>query len=103
MKHDPTNNWYAIREIVLGHSLAWAGANKRFQPFPGAKVMDIGSNVGIYTAYCALHGAQVTAYEPDPSTFAIMAQMASNADLRVDLVNKGVWTEAGKGAFLRAW
>jgi FkbM family methyltransferase len=89
---DPTNNWYAVREIILGGSLPWAGANKRFQPFPGAKVMDLGANVGIYTAYCALHGAKVTAYEPDPSTFTILAEMVSNAGLQAILVNKAVWT-----------
>ena len=56
---DPTDNFHTVEEIILGGSLTWKRANELFQPFPGARVMDIGANVGIYTAYCALNCAYV--------------------------------------------
>ena len=88
--YDPTNNWHAVRELVLGGSLAWKGFHTRFQPTPATKVMDLGANVGIYTAYCGIHGAQVTAYEPDPATFNILHTMAAVNNLNVTLVNLAV-------------
>ena len=94
-KHDPTNNWHAVRELILGGSLSWADANARFQPFAGARVMDLGANVGIFTAYCAIHGAAVSAYECDPETFAILSKMTHDTGLQVDLHNTAVWIYGG--------
>jgi len=97
--HDPTDNWHAIREIILGGSLTWQGANERFKPFPGARVMDIGASVGIFSAYCALEGAMVFAYEPDAFPFMIMEQMLFDTGLR-DKVLPIVWAVAdGYGAY----
>jgi FkbM family methyltransferase len=69
---DVTNNYHMVREIVLGDSRTWAPANKLFKPAPGKRVMDVGANVGIYTAFCAANGALVTAYECDPSTYRVL-------------------------------
>jgi len=69
---DVTNNYHMVREIVLGDSRTWAPANKLFLPARGKRVMDIGANVGIYTAFCAANGALVTAYECDPSTYRVL-------------------------------
>lgn len=51
------------------------GMLRGFVPFSGARVMDIGANIGICTAYCALKGAQVDAYEADSVTFSIFRNM----------------------------
>jgi FkbM family methyltransferase len=70
-----------------------------FVPFPGARVLDIGANLGIVTAFWALNGAQVTSYEADPETFEIMTAMFSKLGIRVDAVNKAVWTKMGSVNF----
>ncbi len=43
-----------------------------FKGFPGARVLDIGANKGVFTALCALNGAYVTAFEPNPIAFKIL-------------------------------
>ena len=72
----------AVREIVLGDSVTWRGCHERFEPFPGAKVMDLGAHVGIFTAYCALKGAGVVAYEPDPKAWTLLCDMLRDTELR---------------------
>jgi FkbM family methyltransferase len=37
--------------------------------------MDVGANVGIFTAYCAANGAIVNAYEPSPEAFSELCNM----------------------------
>jgi FkbM family methyltransferase len=69
------------------------GMVRGWQPFLNAKVMDVGANVGLWTAYCALHGANVTAYEADPVTFAILKERTK--DWPVQVVNSAVWTFTG--------
>jgi FkbM family methyltransferase len=69
---DPTDNYHTVREIVLGGSLTWAEANKHFLASPGKRVMDIGANVGIFSAWCAARGAEVVAYEADPECVKIL-------------------------------
>jgi len=99
-RHDPTDNYHGVREIVLGGSVSWAGAHERFKPFPGAKVLDLGANVGIYTAFCALHGAHVAAYEPDSETFYILSNMVKDTGLEnAALNNAAVLTYAGRTLF----
>jgi FkbM family methyltransferase len=93
---DPTDNFHTVEEIILGGSLTWKRANELFQPFPGARVMDLGANVGIYTAYCAGKGAYVSAYEPYPAAWAIMCNMLRDTGLReVRAYNWAIWTHAG--------
>lgn len=100
--HDLTNNSETVREIVLGGSVTWAGAHERFKPFLGAKVMDIGANVGIYSAFCAIHGAEVTAYEPQPVTFSFLSKMIERTGLasRIKAINSAVWTRPGRLLFV---
>jgi len=100
--HDVTNNSETVREIVLGGSVTWAGAHERFKPFPGARVMDLGANVGIYSAFCAIHGAEVTAYEPQPITFAFLSKMIERTGLagRIKAINSAVWRWSGQFPFV---
>lgn len=100
--YDIAGNYHAVREIVLGGSIPWNGVHQRFQPFKGAKVLDIGANLGIYSAYCAANGADVVAYEPHPRVFQMLESMVNSSGLqeRVTLVNKAVWTYNGKVTFL---
>ncbi len=74
-EHDPFDDPWAVDCLVLGESIG-------FVPFAGANVMDLGANVGIWTAYCALGGARVTAYEADPVTFGILNGMLKKTGLR---------------------
>jgi FkbM family methyltransferase len=66
-----------------------------FKPFKGARVLDIGANVGILTAYWALKGATVTAYEPDPVSYQKLANLIFDLDLDVYAFNKAIWTYDG--------
>lgn len=92
---DISENYHTVREIVLGGAIPWAGANERFKPSTGAKVMDIGANVGIYSAFCAANGADVTAYEPHPHAFAQLMAMIKNTGLPIKAINKAVFTFTG--------
>ena len=100
--HDITNNHETVREIVLGGSPPWQMANAKFKPEPGTRVMDIGANVGIYTAYAAVKGADVVAFEPYKPTFDLLAQMVTATGLldRVTCVNAAVTTETGYMPFV---
>lgn len=90
--HDIADNYHAVREIILGGSVTWAGANARFQPFSGANVLDLGANTGIYSAYCALRGARVVAYEPFREAFELLTEMNHRAGLNIKAINAAVWT-----------
>lgn len=70
-----------------------------FQPFPGAKVLDIGANLGMVTAFWAMNGANVTSYEADPTTFDIMIGLFERLRVDVRAVNAAVWTHAGQVTF----
>lgn len=94
---DPLNNYHAVREIVLGGSVTWAGVHERFKPGPGKLVMDIGANAGIFSAFCAANGAKVVAYEPFLRPFAILKGMISacGLDAHITTLNKAVWRYSG--------
>lgn len=72
-----------------------------FDPFEGAKVMDIGANIGVFSAFCAVYGSQVTAYEPSAEAYHTMTIMIQNANLQAHIkaVNKGIWINTGKMPF----
>ncbi len=74
--YDPTDNYHTVREIVLGGSLTWKASNEHYKAKPGDHVMDIGANVGIYSAWCASRGANVRAYEADSECVRIMNSFA---------------------------
>jgi FkbM family methyltransferase len=95
--HDPADNYHAVREIVLSGSVTWAAANGYFKPWPGKWVLDIGANAGIYSAFCAIHGARVVAYEPFQQVYSLLVKMVDeipNGDL-ITPINAAVWTFTG--------
>jgi len=101
--YDITNNYHAVREIVLGGSMTWRLANTKFTPHPGARVMDIGANVGIYTFWCAAEGAEVAAFEPSKACFEKMAfVIEEHPELaqRITLTCAAVSTATGSEPFL---
>lgn len=77
--YDPTNNYHTVREIVLGGSTTWGYCNDHYKAKPGDLVMDIGANVGIYSAWCASRGASVVAYECDPKVLGHLYKTADEA------------------------
>lgn len=98
--HDITDNWHAVREIVLGGSLGWSGAHARFFPSPGAYVMDIGANVGIYSALCAIYGANVFAYEPNAVACSLLREMTHFTGLPIRIEEKAVVGNKGLRRYL---
>lgn len=90
--HDSFNDPWAVEVLVLGESIG-------FQSFPGAQVMDVGANVGVWTALCAVEGAEVTAYEADPVTYAVLTEMLARTNLQVMAINKAIWTHNGECPF----
>lgn len=94
---DQANNYHAVREIVLGGSMAWAGVHERFQPAPGKLVMDIGANTGIFTAFCAANGAEVVAYEPFVIPCNAIHKMIEMTKLGgfITVKNEAIWTYTG--------
>jgi FkbM family methyltransferase len=95
--HDAADNYHAVREIVLGGSLTWARAHSYFLPWRNTKVMDIGANAGVYSAFCGIHEADVVAYEPFPEAYSLLSGMVERTGLqkRIKAVNAAVWTYTG--------
>lgn len=89
---DPFDDPWMVENLVLGDYIG-------FKPFKGARVMDVGANVGIWSSFCALNGAEVTAYEADPFTFEVMCSSFKKADLTVNAINAAVWTNTGRCPF----
>lgn len=73
-----------------------------FIPFPGACVMDVGANIGLLTAYWALNGCQVVAYEADQCTARLLTEMLDVTGLRpnVHVVNAAIWKCDGSIPFV---
>lgn len=53
-----------------------------YKPKPGDTVLDIGANVGVFTAMCALGGARVLAYEPHPGAFEVLLDTIRRNDIQ---------------------
>lgn len=77
------------------------GMLRGFQPFPDAKVMDIGANIGVCSAFCALHGSAVTAYEADPVTYQVLSDMVAEMNFanKIKIFDAAIWTYTGKCSF----
>jgi FkbM family methyltransferase len=89
--HDIFNDASAVEGLLLGDFLGW-------RPFTGARVLDIGANAGIVSAWCALYGCEsVTAYEADPVTAQLTHNMAISTGLypRLTVVNAAIWFYTG--------
>lgn len=59
--------------------------------FPGCLVLDIGAHHGAFTSFALAHGAEVLAFEPEPSNFAQLKESLTGED--------GVWSHAEGGIF----
>lgn len=99
-EHDVSGNFRAVEEIVLGGSLTWRRAHELYRPQPGHKVLDVGANAGIYSAFCAAHGAHVIAFEPGTNSFTLLAKMVKQANLG-DLIYPVKAAVGGKCGFRR--
>jgi FkbM family methyltransferase len=93
-QYDSFGNPWAVEGLVLDDFVG-------FEPYRGAKVMDLGANVGIWTAFCAVAGCSVTAYEADRTTYGFLKNMLERTGLEasVSAINKAVWTYTGKCVF----
>lgn len=100
--HDAGDNYHAVREIVLGGSITWRAANGFFFPRPGKRVMDVGANAGVYTAFCGIHGCKVTAYEPFPTAYDLVSGMVQRTGLteNVKVLPVAIWTYHGQVRYL---
>lgn len=58
------------------------------------KVLDLGANIGLHSIILSGFGAEVTALEPDPSTFAILEENLQSQKFRtsVKIINSAVFT-----------
>jgi len=92
--HDVFDDPWAVEALLLGDFIGW-------RPFSDAHVMDIGANVGVWTAFCALHDCRVTAYEADKITFDTLNGMLKKTglDSRVNTVNAAIWKTTGTMPF----
>jgi FkbM family methyltransferase len=99
---DIVGNYHAVREIVLGGSPSWAVTNAQFVPQPGKLVMDVGANAGIYSAYCAVKGADVVAYEPHPEIFRLLSEMVRHPAVQhlIQPINAAIWKFTGMLSYL---
>lgn len=70
-----------------------------FKPFPHAKILDLGTNLGMVAAYWALNGAHVTSYEADPETYKLATEMFDRTNLKVNVINKAIWSHSGTIGF----
>lgn len=87
--HDLFDDHEQVATLLLGNYIG-------FTPFTGARVMDIGANAGILTAYWAIHGADVTAYEADPVTHKLLTNMLTKNSLKANVIHAAVWTHTGE-------
>lgn len=98
---DLSNNFHAVREIVLGGSLTWRGFHERCKIKPNDRVMDIGANVGIFSLFAAANGAKVTAYEPFLEPFAYLREAVERMQLdNLNPLNMAVWKFTGEIPYL---
>ena len=73
----------------------------RFLANSDSLVMDIGANRGLFAAFCALKGASVVAYEPNPEAFEILCDTIARNKLEnhISAINAAVWTSTGTCEF----
>ena len=62
---DATTAWTVAVQIAAG-DYRWRGLT----PEPGWRVVDVGANIGAFSLWAERLGATITAYEPEPKTFA---------------------------------
>jgi len=89
--HNALADPYALEYLMFGGQI-------KVEPFKG-NVMDVGANAGILTAYWALNGASVTAYEADPVTFKMLSDMIARTNLPATAINAAIWSHSGEVKF----
>lgn len=62
---DADTAWMVALQIAVGE-YRWPG----FTPEAGWRVVDVGANIGVFSLWAERLGGDVTAYEPEPRTFA---------------------------------
>ncbi len=62
---DVSTAWLVALQIAVGE-YRWAGLT----PEAGWRVVDVGANIGVFSLWAERLGANVTAFEPEPRTFA---------------------------------
>lgn len=62
---DATTAWMVAMQITTGE-YRWPGLT----PEPGWRVVDVGANIGAFSLWAERLGAEVTAFEPEPKTYA---------------------------------
>ena len=62
---DATTAWMVALQIAVGE-YRWPGLT----PEAGWRVVDVGANIGVFALWAERLGASVTAYEPEPGTYA---------------------------------
>lgn len=62
---DASTAWMVALQIAVGE-YRWPSLT----PEPGWRVVDVGANIGVFSLWAERLGADVTAYEPEPRTFA---------------------------------
>ena len=85
---------YMLHEIVARNCY-------RYKPLIGDRVLDLGANIGIFTALCALNGCTVVAYEPNQAAFKVLQDTIQRNRLHsVEARNKVVWVNSNYCKFL---
>jgi FkbM family methyltransferase len=64
---DDDTAWLVAHQIASGEY-----RHDGLTPRAGWKVIDIGANIGVYSLWAARRGATVSAFEPEPETFACL-------------------------------
>ena len=62
---DSTTAWMVALQIAVGE-YRWPGLT----PEAGWRVVDVGANIGVFALWAERLGADVSAYEPEPGTYA---------------------------------
>lgn len=76
-----TSDVKALQEVLVRR----AYGRHDFTPRPGEQWFDIGAYIGAFTVWAAMHGADVTAFEPDPVSMRIAKLNAKRINMRGDV------------------
>jgi len=69
----------------------------RFLPRPGGLVVDVGANIGVFTARAATRGARVHAFEPNPGPYDRLLRTVRANKLHVNVTARPVAVGARRG------
>ena len=74
----------------------WRQNAYRYHPRPNDIVVDVGAHKGIFSTWCAMHGAFVHAYEPSKASFETMLinLRLNSVETRVTARNMAIWSQA---------